>query len=112
MNPFLAAQLNTQFVPGVGHVEAGNPSAGVGALGDDSSIMMISGLGAVSDPNEGKPGYRLDSNTGTWRATGQTHSIMVDIQKWWTMVPWYVWVLIAIGALSAGAYLFRNLKKG
>ena len=98
MNPFFANQFGTQFIPGVGHVEAGNPSAGVGALGDDSSIMMISGLGSVGaiDPN---------------RPTGQTKSIMVDIQKWWTMVPWWVWVLIAIGALSAGAYLFRNLKK-
>lgn len=98
MNPFLAAQFNTQFVPGVGHVEVGNPSAGALGqhLGDDSSIMMISGLGGLGEERE----------------VGQTRSIMVDAKKWWDAVPWWVWVLVALGALSAGAYLFRNLKKG
>lgn len=95
MNPFVANQFGTQFVPGIGHVEAGNPSAGVGALGDDSSIMMISGLGAVEAPIIGQ------SASGT----------PVLLRKWYEAVPWWVWVLVAIGAISAGAYLFRNLKK-
>lgn len=97
MNSLLSAQFNTQYIPGLGYVEAGNPSAGVGALGDDSSVMMISGLGGVGEaPIIGQ------SASGT----------PVLIRKWYEAVPWWVWVLVAIGALSAGAYLFRNLKKG
>jgi len=109
MNPFMAQQMGISQVPGVGYVEA----APLGALGDDSAVMMISGLGAdaaaTAIPPSPGPGYKWDGST--WRATGQTQSILMDVQKWYAAVPWWVWMLVAIGALSAGAYLFRNIKK-
>ncbi|MFA6168578.1 MAG: hypothetical protein WC700_18275 [Gemmatimonadaceae bacterium] len=92
MNPFMAQQMGISQVPGVGYVEQ------LGALGDDSSVMMISGLGA-------------DPVVPEQRIIGQTKSVLVDMQKWYQAVPWWVWLLVAIGAISAGAYLFRNLKK-
>ena len=99
MNPFMLNQFGLQYVPGVGPVEA-KPSTDVTAgaqLGTDASIMRISGLGATDHRGEvaqSRSDFGIDM-----------------IKKWYQMVPWWVWVLIAIGALSAGAYVFRNLKK-
>ena len=97
---------NVQFVPGVGFVQANGGAAPVGALGDESAVMMISGLGDTARP------------------TGQTASISViagsfdrlkmslsEKYKFFGIeLPMWMWLLIASGVVGAGVFWLKKSK--
>ncbi len=101
---------NVEFIKGVGFVQAngGASNGGVAALGDESSVMMISGLGA-------------DQQTGVSYSGAATRPVpgLSDIKQalsnpykvFGIELPLWAWLLIAAGALGAGAIFFNKKYK-
>lgn len=108
---------NVQFIPGLGYVEAdgqspaprGTAARAAGALGDESAVMMISGLGRLGDTvgqsksDVGEGGSSLTRYFGQ-RRPGYIVAFGIEL-------PWWAWALMAIGAVSSGWFVMQKLKK-
>lgn len=97
-----------QFVPGVGYVDVG--SAPAAPLGDDASVMMISGLGSEArqvsvDPVTGKGTLTAGQPMTVVTSALQKRVVFLGID-----LPLWAWVLIGLGLLGAGWAFFRNRK--
>ena len=103
---------NVQFVPGLGHIEAG--SVGGAPLGDDASVMMISGFGASPS---GAQQYDDQRQVAYDPATGKPvqNPMMLGFLERRVVVfgidlPVWAWVLITLGVLGAGWVFFKKGK--
>ena len=98
-------------VPGVGFVQSrGN----AGPLGDDASVMMISGLGKEAPVSKqsnldasGKPVVQA-----AWQLPDVKTLLAAKVKLWEYEVPVWVLLLIVTGALGvAGWYFFVKPRK-
>lgn len=104
---------NVQFVPGVGFIEQRlrGDDDGRASLGDESAVMMISGvpsgLGsqAVVD-DKGQPANPL---TGKSLAVENFFSKKVSV--FGIEAPMWLWILLAAGIIGAGYFFFYRNKK-
>lgn len=93
-------------VPGLGFVQS---SQGPTHLGDDASVMMISGLGSESR------NVQTDAATGAvTRVTGAGWTLQAaltqPVKLFGIELPLWVWLLIASGVIGVAGY-FMFLKK-
>ena len=79
---------NVQFVPGLGYVEGQQTSA----LGDESSVMMISGLGQEGVQTHSQPTL----------APGPLAFLQKPLTLLGITLPIWQWVMIALGLVGAG----------
>ena len=100
-----------QYVPGLGYVGPQVPKNGVGALGDDASVMMISGVGAADDQRN----YVVDEQGKVQSVTGAGFKLTVALKQPVTIgsvtLPLWAWLLVGAGVLSVGAYFLLFKKK-
>ena len=103
-----------QFIPGVGYVEVGEAPMERGAsrgtapasLGDDSAVMMISGLGRLGNAPV------LDARAANMvRASGRAQPVSSSMTILGISLPTWVWLLIGAGVVGAGWYFFGRKGK-
>lgn len=111
MNPKANLQnvFGATYVPGLGYVQGlpAAPGAGgqVGALGDDASVMMISGLGDT--PAQPTPQASAQPTIGS---SNITDALTQPVTLGSITLPLWVWLLVGGGALGAAAYLLLKKK--
>lgn len=101
------------MVPGVGYVaSAGSGGSALGApgqLGDDASVMMISGLGS-----EGRQ-VAVNEEGVVQKVTGAAYSLKAALSQPVKIgsveLPLWAWLLIAGGVIGAAGYFFLLRKK-
>lgn len=102
-----------QYVAGLGYVGAPVPNALNGApqLGDDASVMMISGLGAADDQRQ----VQVDAQGNAQSVAGAGFSLRAALQQPVTIasvtLPLWAWLLIAAGVIGVAGYYFLLKKK-
>ena len=102
-----------QYVQGFGYVQS--PPNAAAALGDDASVMMISGLDASP---AGAQQYADQRQVGVDEKTGKVLSVTTFVppmlSKPYTVfgieLPLWAWLLIAAGVLGAGWIFFKGKK--
>lgn len=101
-----------QFIPGVGHVEVG----GTAPLGDDASVMMISGLSASpagATQYDDHRNIEVDPVTGN-QTVIQNPMMVGTLGRKVTLLgielPVWAWILIGLGLLGAGWVFFKDRK--
>lgn len=102
-----------RYVPGLGYVgpQVPGPMGSPGPLGDDASVMMISGLASEGrqvavDPASGAVA-KVTGAAFTLRAA-LTQPVRIGSLE----LPLWAWLLIGAGVLSvAGYYMLFNKKK-
>jgi len=102
-----------RYVPGFGYVGAPVPNGVAGgALGDDASVMMISGLGASDDQRQvavNEATGAVESVKGAGYRLGVALKMPVTIGS--VTLPLWVWLLGTGTVLSTAAYYFLFKKK-
>ena len=102
-----------QWVPGLGYVSSNSGAsglAGTSQLGDDASVMMISGVG--SDARN----VQVNQETGVVeKVTGAGFRLGVALKQPVVIgnitLPLWAWLLIAAGAMGLAGYFFLFKKK-
>lgn len=113
-----------QYVPGLGYVEGGTPAPR--PLGDDGSVMMISGLGTTVNPpgvvGGNQSGFSPD-NPNQWiqgsrlPPVGQSYSgastppvggLQQPITIFSVTLPLWAWLAIAAVLGGTGGYYLRG----
>lgn len=98
-------------VPGFGYVQ-GQGLGNAGQLGDDASVMMISGLGAGDDQRQ----VAVDPATGKVQSvTGAGFSLQAALTQPVTIggmtLPLWGWLLVLTGVVGVAGYMFFFKKK-
>lgn len=113
---------NLQFIPGVGYVQGTTSQRTASHLGDESAVMMISGLGAMPrDSNAPPEGVSVSTDglqPGTiGRSYQQSYSgastppagpLQQPITLFNVTLPLWAWLSIAAVLGGAGGYFLRG----
>ena len=105
-----------QWVPGLGYVSSGTGAsglAGTSQLGDDASVMMISGPGNLGSDARN---IQVNQETGVVeKVTGAGFRLGVALKQPVVIgnitLPLWAWLLIAAGAMGLAGYFFLFKKK-
>lgn len=98
-------------VPGFGYVQQSG-LGNAGQLGDDASVMMISGLGSTDDQRQ----IAVNPQTGAVQSiTGAGLSVQAALTQPVEILniklPLWVWLVLGGGALGAAVWFFMMKKK-
>ena len=96
---------SVQFVPGVGYIQGG---AGA-ALGDDSSVMMISGLGVEEKPKMSQS-YSGSSVKPLPGFADLTATLKSSFRIFGIALPLWFWLLLGAGTIGAGVFFWKKGK--
>lgn len=91
---------SVQFIPGLGYIEGGTP--GVRGLGDDSSVMMISGLNAAAAEQPASTALAATAGAQVTPSFGEQLSQPVTLFN--VTLPVWGWLVLALALGGVGGF--------